>query len=139
MQLQVTTGVPDSAYVYVLDVFVKRQKAQLAERVTSNLGKKQQARLWWRPVASLGVAARDFDLLRLIAAFPPSSTAFMDTPETPAASSADAPWNPQYVAIAILIVVVPVVLWRRRGGSSEDDNYETDETGRRRKIMHGDL
>ena len=63
----------------------------------------------------------------------------MDTPETPAAPSADAPWNPQYVAIAILIVVVPVVLWRRRGGSSEDDNYETDETGRRRKIMHGDL
>ena len=67
-----------------------------------------------------------------------SSSAWMDTPESPEAP-ADAPWNPQYVAIAILIVVVPLVLWRRRGGSSEDDNYETDETGRRRKIMHGDL
>ena len=62
----------------------------------------------------------------------------MDTPETPEAP-AGAPWNPQYVAIAILLVVVPVVFCRRRGGSSEDDNYETDETGRRRKIMHGDL
>jgi hypothetical protein len=62
----------------------------------------------------------------------------MDTPETPEAP-ADAPWNPQYVAIAILLVVVPVVYCRRRGGSSEDDNYEVDETGRRRKIMHGDL
>ena len=63
---------------------------------------------------------------------------WMDNPETPAAPSG-APWNPQYVAIAILLVVVPVVFCRRRGGSSEDDNYETDETGRRRKIMHGDL
>ena len=61
----------------------------------------------------------------------------MDTPETPEAP-AGAPWNPQYVAIAILLVVVPVVYCRRRGGSDED-NYETDETGRRRKIMHGDL
>ena len=91
----------------------------------------------WPPGASLGgagVAAWHFDLLRRAAAFPP----LMDTPETPAAP-AEAPWNPQYVAIAILIVVVPVVLWRRRGGSSEDDNYEVDESGRRRKIMHGDL
>ena len=61
----------------------------------------------------------------------------MDTPETPAAPSG-APWNPQYVAIAILLVVVPVVFCRRRGGSDED-NYEVDESGRRRKIMHGDL
>ena len=128
-----------TVYTYVFfDVFVEEAKAQLAGRVTSNLGKAWLARLWWRPVASLGVAARDFDLLRLIAAFPTGSTACMDTPETPEAP-ADAPWNPQYVAIAILIVVVPVVLWRRRGGSSEDDNYETDESGRRRKIMHGDL
>ena len=63
----------------------------------------------------------------------------MDNPETPEAP-ADAPWNPQYVAIAILLVVVPVVFCRRRGGgSSDEDNYEVDETGRRRKIMHGDL
>ena len=61
----------------------------------------------------------------------------MDTPETPEAP-AGAPWNPQYVAIAILLVVVPVVYCRRRGGSDED-NYEVDESGRRRKIMHGDL
>ena len=64
----------------------------------------------------------------------------MDTPETPEAP-AGAPWNPQYVAIAILLVVVPVVYCRRSrgGGSSDEDNYEVDESGRRRKIMHGDL
>ena len=68
-----------------------------------------------------------------------SSSAWMDTPETPEAP-ADAPWNPQYVAIAILLVVVPVVYCRRRGGgASDEDNYEVDESGRRRKIMHGDL
>ena len=67
----------------------------------------------------------------------PDSSPWMDAPETPAAPSG-APWNPQYVAIAILLVVVPVVFCRRRGGSDED-NYEVDESGRRRKIMHSDL
>jgi hypothetical protein len=62
----------------------------------------------------------------------------MDTPETPAAIGT-LPFNAQYAAIAVLLVVVPVYFCRRRGGSSEEDNYEVDETGRRRKIMHGDL
>ena len=70
-------------------------------------------------------------------AWPQRFQLLMDTPETPEAP-AGAPWNPQYVAIAILLVVVPVVYCRRRGGSDED-NYEVDESGRRRKIMHGDL
>ncbi len=64
----------------------------------------------------------------------------MDTPETPTDTSGSSiPFNAQYAAIAGLLVVVPVYYCRRRGGSSEDDNYEVDESGRRRKIMHGDL
>ena len=63
----------------------------------------------------------------------------MDTPETPTDTSGSSlPFNAQYAAILALIVVVPVYYCRRRGGSDED-NYEVDETGRRRKIMHGDL
>ena len=64
----------------------------------------------------------------------------MDTPETPTDTSGSTlPFNAQYAAIAVLLVVVPVYYCRLRGGSSEDDNYEVDESGRRRKIMHGDL
>ena len=65
----------------------------------------------------------------------------MDTPETPTDTSGSSiPFNAQYAAIAALLVVVPVYICRvRRGGSSDEDNYEVDESGRRRKIMHGDL
>ena len=63
----------------------------------------------------------------------------MDNPEMPAPPIGTLPFNAQYAAIAVLLVVVPVYFCRRRGGSSEEDNYEVDETGRRRKIMHGDL
>ena len=65
----------------------------------------------------------------------------MDTPETPTDTSGNSlPFNAQYAAIAVLLVVVPVYICRvRRGGASDEDNYEVDETGRRRKIMHGDL
>jgi hypothetical protein len=58
---------PYSAYVYVLDVFVKCQKAQQRRESLATSAKAASAALV-APVASQGVAARDFDLLRLIPA-----------------------------------------------------------------------
>ena len=48
--------------------------------------------------------------------------------------------DPRFLAVGVLFVVVPWYFCRRRSsGGDDDDGFEMDETGRRRRIMHGDL
>jgi len=48
-------------------------------------------------------------------------------------------FQPQFVAAgAAVVLVVWYLFCRRRGGGGEED-YEVDDTGRKRKIMHGNL
>mmetsp|Transcript_6680 Transcript_6680/g.20693 ORF Transcript_6680/g.20693 Transcript_6680/m.20693 type:complete len:96 (-) Transcript_6680:62-349(-) len=49
--------------------------------------------------------------------------------------------QPRLIAAGVLLVAIPWYLCRRRPASSSDDSgdFEMDDTGRRRRIMHGDL
>jgi len=47
--------------------------------------------------------------------------------------------QPQFVAFGAAVVLVVWYLFCRRRSGGDEGDYEVDDSGRKRKIMHGDL